>query len=119
MDCGDLDDPENGQVSLTGTTFGSSATYTCNRGFELVGSRMRMCLASGEWMGDAPTCERKHFMFTSMHYCHAKTLLSRTQLSIVVILMILRMDRSASLGPHLAPELPTPVTEDLNCLEAA
>ena len=49
---------------------------------------MRMCLASAEWSGNAPTCERKHFMFTSMHYCHAKTLLSRTQLSIVVILMI-------------------------------
>ena len=80
---------------------------------------MRMCLASGEWSGDAPTCERKHFMFTSMHYCHAKTLLSRTQLSIVVILMILRMDRSASLEPHLAPELSTPATEDLNWLEAA
>ena len=79
---------------------------------------MRMCLASAEWSGDAPTCERKHFMFTSMHYCHAKTLLSRTQLSIVVILMILRMDRSASLEPHLVPELPTPATEDLNWLEA-
>ena len=62
MDCGDLDDPENGQVSLTGTTFGSKATYTCNKGFELVGSSMRMCLANAQWMGEAPTCERKHFI---------------------------------------------------------
>ena len=60
VDCGDLDDPENGQVSLTGITFGSKAIYTCNDGFELVGSSVRMCLATGEWMGEAPVCERKH-----------------------------------------------------------
>ena len=77
-----------------------------------------MCLASGEWMGDAPTCERKCLTFISMHYHHTKSLLSHTQLSIVVILMILRMDRSASLEPHLVPELPIPATEDFNWLEA-
>ena len=78
MDCGDLDDPENGQVSLTGTTFGSKATYTCNKGFELVGSSMRMCLANAQWMGEAPTCERKHFNAQFHAFINTKALLLYT-----------------------------------------
>jgi len=56
--CGNLPNPNNGQVSLTGTTFGSRATYTCNKGFSLVGRKMRLCLENGQWMGEAPTCKR-------------------------------------------------------------
>ena len=59
MDCGDLDDPENGEVSLTGTILGSEATYSCNRGYVLVGESKRVCQSNGEWSGEAPSCERK------------------------------------------------------------
>ena len=59
VDCGDLDDPENGDVDLTGTSFGSRALYSCNRGFTLVGINRRVCQANGQWSGEAPSCARK------------------------------------------------------------
>ena len=58
MDCGTLTNPANGQVSHTaGTTFGQTATYSCNTGYNLVGDGTRMCQATGEWFGSEPTCE--------------------------------------------------------------
>jgi len=35
-DCDNLDDPSNGQVTLT--VFGSVASYECDTGFSLVGN---------------------------------------------------------------------------------
>ena len=58
MDCGTLSDPANGQVSTTaGTTFGQTATYSCNPGYNPVGDITRTCQATGEWSGSAPTCQ--------------------------------------------------------------
>ena len=57
MDCGDLSDIPFGSVSLTGTTFGSVATYTCQLGYSVVGSLTRLCGANGEWSGQEPVCE--------------------------------------------------------------
>ena len=56
IDCGELQAPMNGQVTLTGTVFNSLAVYSCNPGFTLVGSAARTCMASGQWSGEAPTC---------------------------------------------------------------
>ena len=58
VDCGVLDDPENGEVSLTGTILGSKATYSCNSGYVLEGESTRVCQSNGKWSGEAPTCER-------------------------------------------------------------
>jgi len=57
VDCGNLPDPDNGQVNHTaGTTFRETATYSCNTGYNLVGDSTRTCNATGEWSGSAPTC---------------------------------------------------------------
>ena len=56
VDCGDLPDPRFGKVILTGTTFGSTATYSCQRGYILVGGSTRTCQANGQWSGQAPIC---------------------------------------------------------------
>ena len=58
-----------GDVGLTGTTFGSRAFYSCNKGFILVGFNRRICQANGEWSGEAPTCERKtiYLIATNAH----------------------------------------------------
>ena len=58
VDCNTLSDPANGQVSTSGTTFGETATYSCNTGYNLVGDNTRICGATGNWSGSAPTCER-------------------------------------------------------------
>ena len=57
MNCGGLNGPENGGVDVSNTIFDSTATYSCNDGYNLVGDTTRTCLASGSWSGDDPTCE--------------------------------------------------------------
>ena len=58
-DCGSLPNPLDGQVSLTDTTEGSVATYSCLEGFILQGtdSESRMCQSDGTWSGVEPYCE--------------------------------------------------------------
>ncbi len=58
VDCGNLPNPRYGKVELTGTSFGSTAFYTCQDGFFLVGDRSRTCQLSGDWSGQVPVCER-------------------------------------------------------------
>ncbi|HJL19970.1 MAG TPA: hypothetical protein RMH99_30175 [Sandaracinaceae bacterium LLY-WYZ-13_1] len=56
VDCGALASPANGNVSYAATTFGSTATYSCNSGYTLSGSPSRTCDGTGSWSGAAPTC---------------------------------------------------------------
>ena len=58
VNCGNLTNPANGQVSHTaGTTFGQTATYSCNTGYDLVADSNRTCQATGNWSGSAPICQ--------------------------------------------------------------
>ena len=41
--CPDPADPVNGMVSFTGNSINDTATYSCNMGFELVGSATTTC----------------------------------------------------------------------------
>ena len=64
MDCGNLTNPANGQVSHTaGTTFGQTATYSCNTGYNLVGDNTRTCEAGGMWSGSEPTCQSMLYVY--------------------------------------------------------
>ena len=57
INCGSLNDPDNGQVdSSSGTTFGSTATYTCDTGYTLSGSQSRTCGTDGSWTFQSPSC---------------------------------------------------------------
>ena len=59
VDCGSLS-LTNGDVQLSsGTTLGSTASYTCNVGYELSGSDRRTCRADGAWSGSTPSCSRE------------------------------------------------------------
>ena len=53
--CEELQNPTNGQVFMTGQSIGSTATYTCDSGYELIGDDRRTC-EDGEWTGQEPTC---------------------------------------------------------------
>ena len=58
VDCGTLTNPANGRVSYTGrTTFGQTANYSCNTGYNLVGGSTRTCQATGDWSDSAHTCQ--------------------------------------------------------------
>ena len=63
MDCSTLTNPANGQVSHTaGTTFGQTATYSCDTGYILVGNNTRTCQAGGAWSGNEPICQGMHIL---------------------------------------------------------
>ena len=59
IQCDGLSDPDNGAVSVTGTGVGDTATYTCDAGYELIGSSTRTCQSNGDWSESSPTCEGK------------------------------------------------------------
>ena len=58
VDCGPLNQPANGKVTLNKTVFQSTANYTCDPGFRLVGNATRVCQADGAW-SESPKCEGK------------------------------------------------------------
>ena len=69
VDCLGLNNPTNGQVSLTGTTFMHTATYTCPSGFFLVGDETRTCQSNGLWTELPPECIGKS-MVQYIHLWH-------------------------------------------------
>lgn len=56
INCGTLLDPTNGTVTVTTSTVGSMAIYTCNEGFTVIGSRTQTCVNDGLWAPAAPIC---------------------------------------------------------------
>ena len=71
MDCDALPNPANGQVShATGTKLGQTATYSCGRGYNLVGDSTRKCQATGMWSGSAPTCQCMLYPCMRVHSSH-------------------------------------------------
>ncbi len=57
VDCGALTAPAHGAVVAATTTFGATATYSCNANYALAGASTRMCQADTAWSGAAPTCD--------------------------------------------------------------
>ena len=60
VDCGELS-LTNGKVSYRhSTAYNSAATYSCNAGYDLIGTNTRTCSVSGDWSGSPPTCSGKN-----------------------------------------------------------
>ncbi len=53
--CGDPPTIPNGSRTFTGTTFGGTATYTCNTGYQRSGPFTVTCQSSRSW-STRPTC---------------------------------------------------------------
>ena len=67
QDCGSLTTPGNGSVQLTvagTTTYGATATQSCNTGFDLTGVTTITCGADGNWSDPAITCTIKGNLYT-------------------------------------------------------
>ncbi|XP_064386348.1 sushi, von Willebrand factor type A, EGF and pentraxin domain-containing protein 1-like [Halichondria panicea] len=57
VDCGPLAIINGAVDTSSGTTFMMTATYTCNTGYNIVGSESRTCGQTGFWSSTAPICE--------------------------------------------------------------
>ena len=60
-DCGDLGVPTHGTKTGRVTTYGASLTFSCNPGYKLWGTRVRVCQAGGSWSGSQPACQCETF----------------------------------------------------------
>ena len=68
VDCGNLTDPDNGQVTLSnGASLNSEASYSCNIGFAINGTSTRTCQINDQWSGSAPTCESENIVCIVAH----------------------------------------------------
>lgn len=47
---------EDGNVTITNTTLGGVAIYTCDTGLLLIGNMERTCQADSTWTGIDPRC---------------------------------------------------------------
>ena len=71
--CPTLGNPTNGVVDLSGTSVGDTATYTCDNGYELVGTPVLNCQNDGTWDNSPPLCQSvggKIENLNSMITCH-------------------------------------------------
>ena len=57
VSCRDPIEPTNGTVMITGNLEGDTAIFTCNPGFELVGTETLTCQDDGEWSAPPPVCQ--------------------------------------------------------------
>ena len=74
VNCGRLEDPQNGKVSIAETTYNSVATYTCNDSYTLLGDVERRCLSSGAWSVATPTCIGRYQLIYVVHSSLSKYL---------------------------------------------
>ena len=68
--CPELQNPDNGMVTTTSRRLSTStATYTCNSGFELLdltsGSDMKTCQPNGMWSGPEAQCISKWLVYNN------------------------------------------------------
>ncbi|EDO36504.1 predicted protein, partial [Nematostella vectensis] len=60
VDCGPLATPVNGSLAGDATTFPNIIRFTCDEGFDLLGSSARKCMPSRKWNGTLTSCKGKH-----------------------------------------------------------
>ncbi len=59
LECPSLTAPANGAVQVASRGIGSTATYSCNNGYELAGAVSRSCQNTLKWSGASPSCYAK------------------------------------------------------------
>ena len=58
IDCKELADISNGDVSFSSLEPGSVATYTCQEGYKNIGEKNQTCNFLGKWSGQEPQCSK-------------------------------------------------------------
>lgn len=56
-DCENLPVPINGSMIGNQTTYPNKLVFSCDAGFDLIGSNVRRCKADGKWSEEQPTCK--------------------------------------------------------------
>ena len=76
--CPKLNDPMNGKVVFSGLREGNYANYSCDSGYNLLGSPTIVCLSTGLWNPASPICYSKQQTITTSYIlckCHCMVIL--------------------------------------------
>ena len=67
-DCGAPDLPSGTQlqVAFSTTFYTSTANYSCNIGYTLIGNATRVCLQNSTWSGVVPVCQSTIYLFLNI-----------------------------------------------------
>ena len=63
VQCTSLSSPTNGNISCDSTDvsrYEDQCSFSCDPGYELIGSSSRQCLSNGSWSGSDVTCDILH-----------------------------------------------------------
>ena len=55
--CGKIDTPLNGTMNCSGLVTDTSCSFSCDPGYDLVGSQFRTCLPFSRWSGNLTFCK--------------------------------------------------------------
>ncbi|KAL9986755.1 hypothetical protein ACROYT_G000945 [Oculina patagonica] len=58
--CEEIHPPWQGNMTCSGMVTDANCTFSCNPGYDLVGSQFRACLPSSSWSGTRTSCKAKH-----------------------------------------------------------
>ncbi|KAL9986757.1 hypothetical protein ACROYT_G000947 [Oculina patagonica] len=58
--CEEIHPPWQGNMTCSGIVTDANCTFSCNPGYDLVGSKFRSCLSSSSWSGNQASCKAKH-----------------------------------------------------------
>ena len=63
MPCPSLSNPSNGMINCSlgddgAPSYEDTCSFTCNTGYELIGSDARTCQNDGSWSGSDAVCSR-------------------------------------------------------------
>lgn len=61
--CEKLGPPWQGRMTCSGMVTDANCTFSCNPGYDLVGSPFRTCLPSSSWSGKQTSCNGKYTTF--------------------------------------------------------
>ena len=111
--CPVLQPPTNGAITSfsCGSSFGSQASFTCNKGYQITGSRLRSCRSDGTWSGNTTLCNSKDLCHTVIFFQHL------LKLKILVALLTYSQSGTTnayrSVTLHVSPNMELETPEEL------
>ena len=88
--CWDLDvlPPKNGKRTGNEFGIGSTVSFSCNQGYELIGNSSLTCQSDGQWSGIVPICEGLERFRLCVNLFHLLLLLLLVLVVVVVVVVV-------------------------------
>ena len=72
VECPDLSDPDSGYVKIDTDGQTSTANFSCDTGYKIVGTDILICQTNGSWSDSSPICGKKEWFNIKDYDQHLK-----------------------------------------------